>query len=94
MDLAGGQLTIRSSGIRWRAGSWLTPYGRASGGFELPWSNVKSADILDLDGKMNSLGGDLTIEVVSPHVRLTGEFLGSRSALREAIDAVNGARGT
>jgi hypothetical protein len=89
VELAGGRLEVRSDGFAWRAGSALTPFGATSGGFFVAWADIKDIAVLDIPYKVNSLGGNLTV-TLGHRVTLSGEFLGSQSALREAIGVASG----
>lgn len=84
MELAGGRLEVRRDGIRWSGGSVLTPFGRTSGEFVLPWSQIQSATVVDVPGTASGLGGNLTIEMI-PSGKLDGEFPGSQAKLRQAL---------
>jgi hypothetical protein len=89
MDLAGGKLEMRADGFAWRAGSALTPFGKTSGTLFIPWSEIEAIEVRDIPFKANALGGNLAI-VLADGVNLTGEFMGSQTALRDAIEAASG----
>ncbi len=84
--LSGGKLEVRSAGIRWTAGSRLTPGGQIAGHFLLTWDDIESIDVGDVPGKLQLLGGGITISV-QDHGLLRGEFLRPRKALLQSLRA-------
>jgi hypothetical protein len=84
-DLAGGTFEVTTDGIRWEAGSWLTPGAKVRGAFRLSWAEIRSIQVEQIPFKINALGGELVIVMEDGGRTIRGEFVGSRSALSEAI---------
>jgi hypothetical protein len=85
MDNAFGRMEVRGEGIYWRPNRWWSlGFPMAKGSFLIPWSEVAETSVEDAPGKVSSLGGRVVI-----HRRngspLSGEFLGSQHALRDAL---------
>ena len=87
MTLAGGVLDVRDDGLYWRASSKLTPFGNTDGFWFAPWSAIRCVNVTSIPYKVNALGGAVEIEFVKGNLAVKGEFLGSQSALKQAVKA-------
>jgi len=87
-DLVGGHLEVLPSGLLWRAGSALTPFGHADGGFELGWGDLHAVKVQR--APMSPIGGYITIELVDSATRLDGQFPSSLDKLRRAVRHASG----
>ncbi len=85
LGISGGRLQIEDEGIRWTAGSLLTPRSLLGGSFFLPWHSIRSVDVSDIPFKVRWLGGGIRIYVGDKGQHLYGELLGSRRALLGAL---------
>ena len=89
-DIAFGRMEVGVEGISWHPNRWLSMgFAMAKGSFQIPWSEVAEVNVKDAPGKVSSLGGIVTIMTKQNGESLSGEFLGSQQALRQAL-----ARGT
>ena len=83
--ISGGHASFSAEGIKWVAGSHLTPQQRIQGEFMLPWSEIETVDVSTIPRKATFLGGALTIDLTGGRGSLAGEFLGSRQGLAKAL---------
>lgn len=87
-DIAVGRMALRADGLSWRPNRWWSlglPLARGS--IQVPWSDVADVSVTDAPGKVSSLGGVLAVRRTDGP-ELSGEFLGSQDALREALAKV------
>lgn len=85
-DNAFGRMTIGPEGIRWRPNRWWSVgFAMAKGSFLIPWSDIAETTVENAAGKVSSLGGNIMIRLRHNNWLLSGEFLGSQDALREAL---------
>jgi hypothetical protein len=85
---AGGRFEVRADGLHWR-GRCGSQSESGSGEFTIAWNQLGAATVMNAPGKIRWLGGLLEMEIVGGSVPLTGEFLGSQSALRAAISTAS-----
>lgn len=85
--LSSGKLKIYGDGLHWKSGGWATPTTKMAGTFHLPWTAIGEVDVHTIFGKISALGGGIELELNDDHGVLQGEFLGSRKALADAIEA-------
>ena len=85
LGLSGGHLQIERGGIRWTAGSLLTPGSLLGGWFFLPWESIRSVDVCDIPFKVRWIRCGIRIYIGDEGQHLYGELLGSRRMLLGAL---------
>jgi hypothetical protein len=91
-EIAGGQLEVRPDCLHWEAARWF-PFGLLGvtrGTFEVPWMELEEVTVTDAPGTITALGGQLSISHIGDHSTLSGQFMGSQEALRDAIEKAQG----
>jgi hypothetical protein len=76
---------VREEGLSWRLGAFARFVG-ARGQIQLPWSRVKRVEIGDVPGTIHGLGGGISV-ILDNGKTLDGQFLGSKSELRDALSS-------